>query len=155
VTAAVRRWHADERGQMGGIEVLPFGFLIFVVGALLIANAWGVVDAKLATDAAAREAARTFVEVIEGDDASAARAAARAAGDEAAEGHGRSADRMDIRIEAPSVARCAVITAVATYEVPAIPLPWIGGFGDGITVRSRHSERIDPFRDDVAGPVTC
>ena len=155
MTRRLRRWHADELGQMGGIEVLPFGFLIFVVGALLIANAWGVVDAKLATDAAAREAARTFVEVVEGNDASAATAAAAAAGDEAAVGHGRSADRMEIVIEAPSVARCASITVIATYEVPAIPLPWIGGFGNGITVRSRHSERIDPFRDDVAGPVTC
>jgi hypothetical protein len=140
---------------MGGIEVLPFGFLIFVVGALLIANAWGVVDAKLATDAAAREAARTFVEVVVGTDATAAQAAAAAAGDEAAEGHGRAAERMDVVVEAPSVARCAIVTAVATYEVPAIPLPWIGGFGNGITVRSRHSERIDPFRDDVSGAVTC
>ena len=155
MTRCLRRWHGDERGQMGGIEVLPFGFLIFVVGALLIANAWGVVDAKLATDAAAREAARTFVEVVEGDDAAAARAAAIAAGDEAAAGHGRAPERMDVTVEAPSVARCAVVTVIATYEVPAIPLPWIGGFGDGITVRSRHSERIDPFRDDVAGPVTC
>ena len=43
----------------------PFGLLIFVVGSLLIANAWAVVDAKFATDAAARQAVRTFVE---GDD---------------------------------------------------------------------------------------
>jgi hypothetical protein len=147
--------HRDERGQMGGIEALPFGFLIFIVGALLVANAWGVIDAKLATDAAAREAARTFVEVVVGSDATTAQEAAAAAGDEAAEGHGRSAGRMDVHVEAPSVDRCAVVTAVATYEVPAIPLPWIGGFGNGITVRSRHSERIDPFRDDVAGAVTC
>ena len=42
--------------------MLPFGVLIFVVGSLLIANAWAVVDAKLATTAAAREAARAYVE---------------------------------------------------------------------------------------------
>ncbi|MBA2283441.1 MAG: hypothetical protein H0W25_19710, partial [Acidimicrobiia bacterium] len=60
-TAAARRLHRDERGQMGGIEALPFGLLIFVVGALLVANAWAVIDAKLAVTAAAREAARTWV----------------------------------------------------------------------------------------------
>ena len=51
-----------DAGQVGGIEALPFGLLIFVVGSLLIANAWAVVDAKFATDAAARQAVRTFVE---------------------------------------------------------------------------------------------
>ena len=56
-----RRCRGDA-GQVGGIEALPFGLLVFVVGALLIANAWAVVDAKFATDAAARQAVRTFVE---------------------------------------------------------------------------------------------
>jgi hypothetical protein len=48
----------DEGGAVGGLEVLPFGLLIFVVGILLVVNAWAVVDAKLAAEAAAREAAR-------------------------------------------------------------------------------------------------
>ena len=42
----MRRWDglmADDRGQVGGIEALPFGLLVFVVGALLVANAWAVV----------------------------------------------------------------------------------------------------------------
>ena len=43
----------DESGQ-AGIEVLPFGILTFVVGALLVANAWAVIDAKIAVSAAAR-----------------------------------------------------------------------------------------------------
>ncbi|MGV3758684.1 MAG: hypothetical protein ACO1PW_03960 [Actinomycetota bacterium] len=47
-----------DRGQVAGIEAIPFGLLIFVLGGLLLANAWAVVDAKLATDAAAREAVR-------------------------------------------------------------------------------------------------
>ncbi|MGZ4694068.1 MAG: hypothetical protein ACXWA3_10620, partial [Acidimicrobiales bacterium] len=51
----------DDRGQLAGIEVLPFGVLVFVVGALLITNAWAVVDAKIAVDAASREAVRTYV----------------------------------------------------------------------------------------------
>jgi hypothetical protein len=32
-----------DSGQVGGIEALPFGLLVFVVGALLVANAWAVV----------------------------------------------------------------------------------------------------------------
>src|SRR3546814_20945826 len=51
-----------DGGQVGGIEAIPFGLLIFVIGSLLIVNAWGVVDAKFATDAAARQSARTSVE---------------------------------------------------------------------------------------------
>ena len=41
-----------------------------------------------------------------------------------------------------------------TYEVPAVPLPWIGGLG-AIEVASTHSERIDPFRDGLAGAAEC
>ena len=52
----------DEAGQAGGLEGIAFGLLIFVLGTLLIANAWAVVDTKLAVTAAAREAARAFVE---------------------------------------------------------------------------------------------
>ena len=33
------RAHGDA-GQVGGIEALPFGLLIFVVGTLLIALTW-------------------------------------------------------------------------------------------------------------------
>ena len=52
----------DEHGQVGGIEGLVFGVLVFVFGALLVANAWAVVDAKSAASVAAREAARVCVE---------------------------------------------------------------------------------------------
>ncbi|MGH2685611.1 MAG: hypothetical protein ACRDJP_09115, partial [Actinomycetota bacterium] len=74
-----------DRGQVAGIEALPFGVLIFVVGALLVTNVWGVIDAKLAATSAAREAARAFVEAA--DAASAERSAALAA-DEAITAHG-------------------------------------------------------------------
>ena len=37
-----------ERGQAGGMEVLPFGLLVFVAGTLLLVNIWGVVDTKFA-----------------------------------------------------------------------------------------------------------
>ena len=32
-----------DAGQVGGIEALPFGLLVFVIGALLVANCWAVV----------------------------------------------------------------------------------------------------------------
>src|SRR5919202_3284931 len=76
------RWRRDEAGQLAGGEALPFGVLVFVFGVLLIANAWAVVDAKLAVSAAAREATRAYVEAPPGGDAmAAADAAAREAVD--------------------------------------------------------------------------
>ena len=82
-----------DAGQVGGIEALPFGLLIFVVGSLLIANAWAVVDAKFATDAAARQAVRTYVE---GDDPDVALEDARAAGLDVVEAHGRDPGRATV-----------------------------------------------------------
>lgn len=139
-----------ERGAVGGLEAIPFGFLVFVVAVLLLANAWAVVDAKLAMNAAAREAARTWVE---GDGSA---DAARTAAADAARGHGRNPDRMTLDLSAPTgFGRCAQVVVRASYTVPAVALPWIGGFGDGIEVSSRHSERVDPFRDGLTGTATC
>ena len=139
-----------DAGQVGGIEALPFGLLIFVVGSLLIANAWAVVDAKFATDAAARQAVRTFVE---GTDEETARREAIAAGLEAIEGHGRDPDRATIAsVGSASLARCDRVTFEAEYEIPAVSLPFIGGYGQApFRVRSAHSELVDPFRSGVAG----
>jgi hypothetical protein len=139
-----------DRGQVGGIEALPFGLLIFVAGSLLIANAWAVVDAKLATDAAARQAARTFVEAT--DERLAFEAAAEA-GRAAIAGHGRDPDRAEISpVGTFGLARCERATFEATYEVPALSIPFIGGYGTApFAVRSSHSEVVDPFRSGLAG----
>ena len=139
-----------DAGQVGGIEVLPFGLLVFVVGSLLVANAWAVVDAKFTTDAAARQAVRTFVE---GDEESVAHRAAIAAGLEAIEGHGRDPGRATITSVGPaSLSRCVRVTFEAEYEIPAISLPFIGGYGQApFRVRSTHSELVDPFRSGVPG----
>jgi len=51
--------------------------------------------------------------------------------------------------------RCGRITSEVSYRVPFVRLPWIGGFGSGATAVSRHSEIVDPFRDDVPGEATC
>jgi Flp pilus assembly protein TadG len=139
---------ADERGVVGGMEALPFGLLVFVIGTLLVANAWGVIDAKLASSAAAREAARAYVEA---PDAEAARARAVRAAADTITGHGRSADRMELApVGGWAFHRCARVTFEVTYRVPTITVPWVGrSAGSVITTRARHSEIVDPFRDGV------
>lgn len=141
---------SGDRGQVGGIEALPFGLLIFVLGSLLIANAWAVVDAKFATDAAARQAARTFVEAT---DETSVLAAAEEAGRAAIEGHGRDPARAIVApVGAFLLARCERATFEVIYEVPALSIPLIGGYGTApFRVRSTHSEVVDPFRNGLDG----
>jgi hypothetical protein len=151
---------SDDRGQMGGVEALPFGVLIFVIGTLLVVNAWAVVDAKSATDAAAREATRRFVEapVVDASGVRDAEAAAVAAGLDALAAAGRDPGRGTVTLTGLSApdggdgyVRCARATFTATYRVPALTLPWIGGYGGGFRVTSSHSELVDPFRNGVPG----
>ena len=136
---------AADDGVVGGIEVLAFGFLTLVIGALLVANAWGIVDAKIAVTAAAREAARAFVE-SPGAGIAAQRAEQAAA--ETLTGHGRDLGRVtEVRVRG-RFARCARVTASVGYSVPAIALPWIGGLAD-TTVTGSHTEIVDPYRSGL------
>ncbi len=139
---------------MGGFEALPFGFLVFVIGLALLVNAWGVIDAKLVASAAAREAARAFVESSGPASADALAEAGRAARD-AVEGHKAEPGHWDVRTEGPAeLRRCARVTFVVTYDVPTFRLPWIGGFGGSvITATGRHSEVVDPYRQGLGDPV--
>lgn len=136
-----RAERSGERGAVGGVEVLPFGFLVFVVGALLIGNAWAVIDAKLAVEASAREAGRAYAEAS--DRPTAERDADRAAR-ESIEGAGRDPDRLVLTDDHPRYVRCAVVEHTVSYRIPAVAIPLVGGFG-GTTVRGRHREVIDPF----------
>ncbi|HEY8546089.1 MAG TPA: hemolysin family protein [Acidimicrobiales bacterium] len=153
----------SDEGMVGGAEALPLALLVFVVGSLIVASAWSVIDAKLAVHAAAREATRSYVEaqVTEASGAWAAEADARAAGLAAIEAHGRDPGRAEVArtsSEHPSgegFVRCARVTFTASYEVPALTLPWIGGFGGSFDVSARHSELVDPFRDGVPGDTTA
>jgi hypothetical protein len=153
VSGQPQRCRGDS-GQVGGIEVLPFGFLIFVAGTLLLANVWGVIDAKLATTSAAREATRAFVE---GDDVYSATAEAEFRAQESLAAYGRNDERA--MISAPSLpngfTRCGRVTITVSYDVPAIFVPFIGGFGDLAPVESTYSELIDPFRDGLPGSASC
>jgi hypothetical protein len=148
----------DEAGIAAGIEALPLGLLIFVIGALVIANTWAVIDAKLAVSSAAREATRTYVEAPAALDADEAFAAARAAGEAAFAAQRNSSRRPELHLvtgAGQSRERCALVVAEASFRVPAITVPWVGRFGRGFVVRARHSEIVDPFRAGLAGSASC
>lgn len=144
------RW--DERGQIGGIEGLVFGVLIFVFGTLVVANAWGVIDAKLATTAAAREAARSYVEAPSAD---AAGLEAQDASDAAIVAHGRRTERARTARVDGGFTRCERVTIEVSYDVPLVAIPLLGQAGKGITVTSRHSEVVDPYRSGLPGTASC
>lgn len=146
-----------ERGQAGGMEVLPFALLIFVGGALLIINIWGVVDAKYATDAAARESARWVVETAgQTTTADALRAGATTIATDTLADHGRTGPAT-VEVGPPGAAfvRCERIEVTVSIEVPAIRLPFVGGFGDAFDVRATHGELVDPTRSGVDGMASC
>ncbi len=142
------RGRRDECGQVG-IE-LPFGLLTFVVGALLVANAWAVIDAKIAVSAAAREATRAYVEApVDADPIALAEAAARSAID----GAGRDPDQLALTTLDATFARCETVHFEASYRIPALRVPWVGGFGAGFTATARHAEVVDPYRTGVPRTV--
>ncbi len=140
------RWKPDESGQLAGIEAVPFGLLVFVVGVLLVANAWAVIDAKMAVAGAAREAARAYVEAPPGSDPL---ARAEQAAREAVRGAGRDPAKLQLTPLESGFARCQRVTFEASYGVPALTVPWVGGYGEGFTAAARHSEIVDPFRNGV------
>lgn len=144
--AAIR---ADD-GMVGGVETLPFGVLVFVVGTLIVVNAWGVVDAKMAVATAARESVRAFVEAPPGADP-------RLAGVDAArrtmQALGRTARPPGISVDG-RLTRCARVTATVSYDIPALRLPWIRGLGT-MTASSTASEIVDPLRGGLEGEATC
>jgi len=148
----------DEAGFVGGFEVLPFGFLVFIAGSLLLTNAWAVVDGKLAASAAAREAPRAYVEAATAAEASALATDAALA---TIDGHGHDPARAEVHWPDGAVwGRCERTTIEVRYRVPTISVPFVGAFGGGfIETSARHSEVVDPYRSGLAldgfDPVAC
>jgi hypothetical protein len=71
--------------------------------------------------------------------------------------HGRNPDKARITgpTSAAAFARCNHVSFTVSYSVPALTLPFIGGLGSGVVVRSTQSEVVDPFRNDVPGEAVC
>lgn len=142
-----------DAGQVGGFEVLPFGFLLFVGVTLLFVNVWAIIDTKLAVTSAAREAVRAY---SESDDADSARRAAVSGATETLNAYGRSGDKAVITVPRSSqFKRCARVSVTVSYEVPGIVVPFIGGLAGSRTVESSFSEVVDPYRDRLAGAARC
>lgn len=148
-----------ERGALGGLEVLPLALLVFTAGMLLVMNVWAIVDARLAVTGAAREAVRTAVEA---PDPSVALGSGEAAARRQFAGSGRDVDRLDVTWSSglgaaggtDTFGRCRRLVVTASYAVPAVAVPWIGGLGRAVTVSATATELVDPLRDDVPG-VGC
>jgi hypothetical protein len=140
-------------GQGGelGIEALAFGLLIFITGTLIFVNGWAVVDAKLAAAAAAREAARAYVEA---PDNAAAAAAAEGAANNSVQGYDRDPAGTTVSIGLERYGRCQRIVAEVHTLAPLLRVPWVGQMGT-VTVVARHSELIDPFRSGLPGTSVC
>lgn len=145
----MRRLHREE-GVVGGVEALPFGLLVFVVGTLIVANAWGVVDAKMTVASAARQAVRAYVESPPDQDA---QQLAREAALRTLHAFGRTARPPEVILEGALV-RCARVTATVRYAIPALRLPWVGTMGS-FTASSVASEVVDPLRSGLAGEADC
>lgn len=141
-----------EDGFAGGFEGLLFGTLFFIVGTLLIGYAWGVVDTKSATELAARQAVRTFVEAPDSADASTGAEQAAAA---ALSGYGRDPAQARVALVGGGFERCSRVTIAVSYPAPIVELPLLGRLGAGETVTSRHSELVDPFRTGLPGSSSC
>jgi hypothetical protein len=139
------------------MEVLPFGLLVFVAGTLLLVNIWGVVDTKFAADAAAREAARWVVESAgRATPADVVRAGAAEVARATMADHGRRRPvEVGVGPTGATFERCQRITVEVETSVPAIRLPFLGGFGRPFAVRATHSELVDPTRAGVEGVATC
>jgi hypothetical protein len=142
----------SEAGFVGGFEGLLFGFLLFVVGTLLVTHAWAVVDTKTATVAAARQAARTYVEA---SSPAAAATEAEQAADAALAGYGRNPHMADVRVTSGTFGRCQRITIEVSYPAPLLSLPWLGRVGSAEMVRADHSELVDPYRSGLGGTSAC
>lgn len=142
----------DDGGSVGGAEVLPLAVLTFVVGTLLVAQAWSVIDLRFTLDAAARDAGRVAAET--GDPGAAAAAARRVVA-----GAGR--DPAALVVTGPTYrdrsgrpapfGRCATAEIDLAYDAPTVGVPVLGRLGGGITVRASHAEAVDPHRSDLAG----
>jgi hypothetical protein len=145
---------SSDAGFAGGFAGLLFGLAIFVIGTLLAAYGWSVVETKAAASAAAREAARSYIQAAS---ATAGMDAARRSALAALAGRVSDPNKASVALQSGALGRCQRITISVSYPAPAVQLPLvrtIGPLGGG-TVRATHSELVDPYRTGISGSAQC
>ena len=148
-------WSSDA-GYGGGGEVIPLGVLIFVMGTLMVTNLWAAIDTKMATNGAAREAARVVAE-SDGGNTQLGKDAAVAS----LVTHGRDPAQLGYTVDYGAAGKwspCARAKVEVTYPLALINIPIVGIVAGGpVTIRSTHSEIIDPYRSrpDNPGGLAC
>jgi hypothetical protein len=150
-TVGIRQSRGDD-GFVAGAESLVFGTLLFVLGTFVVINAWSVVDARLATSAAAREAVRAAVETPLDDDP---HTRALAAGARAFAAHAGEGLALELVAEIPpEKRRCAPVRyrATTTVEVAGLGLP---GAARRFTVSAAYAEVVDPHRSGLPEGIDC
>jgi len=148
----VRAAQGGDGGFAGTVTAVLLGLVVLVVGSLIVADAWAVADTKSATTEAARAAVRTYVEA---PGATSALADATAAAGGVLAGLGRDPSLAKVQVLEGRFARCGRIAISVSYPAPAVALPLIGQLGVGETVRSVHSELVDPYRSGLSGTSAC
>jgi len=137
-------------GRLKGDSGQAFVEAALVIPVLLLL-AFGVVmagrvsHAKIAVQAAAREASRTLA-TASSEQAGLADAFATARS--VAQGYDLSQDRLTVDVESNGFQRGGTASAEVTYQVPLADLPLLNRLE--VTVSSSHSERIDLYRSREA-----
>lgn len=117
--------------------VLPV-LLVLVFGVVMAGR---VVHAKIAVQAAAREAGRALATApSEEGGLTDADTAARSAAD----GYGLSGADLSVDLESNGFVRDGTVTATVSYDVGLGGLPFVGDLD--VTVSSSHSENVEPYR---------
>lgn len=152
--------HAED-GAVGGLEGLAFGVLVFVFGMLLILSAWSVIDTKLAVSSAAREAVRTYVETVPGEDpmqraTGAASAALAAYGKDPADPGlvVHAVDDAGLPLAgSPPLERCVEVRLEVEYPAD-LYLPYSDRV-IGNTASATAAELVDPLRSGLNEEAVC
>lgn len=145
----------DEAGFVAGAEALILGVLVFVFGTLAILNGWAVLDAKFATNAAAREAVRAVADADAGTSVEALTARAVAAAREAVDAHGYDGDVVEVEHLSPlPPGRCDPVRVRALIAVRSTIVPGVAGPAT-FEVGSEHEQVVGPFRSGFTGEADC
>lgn len=142
----------DEDGFAAGAEGLIFGFLFFVLGTLFIAAGWAVLDTKLATAAAARQAVRAYAQA---PSAALAYSDAQREAELALAGYGRNPASGVVRLLSGHFGRCRRVTIEVSYPSPLLYLPLLSQAGYAGMVSATDSELVAPFQSGPRGTAAC